>query len=99
MATTYNYTTEREIIDQARQRVRESGTGHATADDQTIIVLGYLADMVRQSVAPSVPPTPRGLMGMVLQAGGPWALVLTVLVIVLARSAGVDLTGLLGPAG
>ena len=95
-ANAQTYTTEREIIDQARQRIRESGTEHADPNDMTLVVLGYIGDMVRQSVARAQEQSPRSVLATVLRDGGPWAMAGLVLLMVAAERLGVDLGGVLG---
>ena len=84
------YITERRIIAEARIRVDRAGTDGADPSDRQLVVMGYVADMIRTTCPvtrgkPCLFPEsalggthPKSLTQQVMERGGPWALPLLI---------------------
>ena len=69
------YATERRLIAEARARLDRAGTDSADPADRQLVVMGYVADMIRTALGGT---HPKSLTQQVVERGGPWALPLLI---------------------
>lgn len=99
MATTNGldpYATEREIIADARGRVRDHGITGADPMDRLIVVMGYVADQARHARCPGAGQATRLGWARTLERVGPWGVLSLFALWLLARETGFRLSTLLG---